>query len=150
MINDIEQHLATIETINNLLREKNQYLEGENIQNKNNLKAEKSSNINRVKDLETKIKNMQTELSEGNRKLTENIKVINRLKHQISKDTDMNSKANTIDVSINEDINIMRSNGNDEHFIDGFVDSKKFVTVEFQNIKQKIANHNMKDQYHSE
>ena len=150
LINDIEQHLATIETINNLLREKNQYLEGENIQNKNNLKVEKSSNISRVKDLETKIKNMQTELSEGNRKLTENIKVINRLKHQINKDTDMNSNANTIDVSINEDINIMRSNGNDEHFIDGFVDSKKFVTVEFQNIKQKIANHNMKDQYHSE
>ena len=50
-------------------------------------------------------------------------------------------------MSINEDINIMRNNGNDERFIDEFVDFKKFVTVEFQNIKQKIANLNMKDQY---
>ena len=52
-----------------------------------------------------------------------------------------------MDVSINEDINIMSNNGNDERFIDEFVDFKKFVTVEFQNIKQKIANLNMKDQY---
>ena len=90
---------------------------------------------------------MQTELSEANRKLAENIKEINRLKHQINKDTDINGKPNTIDVSINEDINIMRNNGNDERFIDEFVDFKKFVTVEFQNINQKIANLNMKDQY---
>ena len=41
----------------------------------------------------------------------------------------------------------MRNNGNDESFIDEFVDFKKFVTVEFQNIKQKIANLNKKDQY---
>ena len=90
---------------------------------------------------------MQTELPEANRKLAENIKEINRLKHQINKDTDINGKPNTIDVSINEDINIMRNNGNDERFIDEFVDFKKFVTVEFQNINQKIANLNMKDQY---
>ena len=90
---------------------------------------------------------MQTELSEANRKLAGNIKEINRLKHQINKDTDINGKPNTIDVSINEDINIMRNNGNDERFIDEFVDFKKFVTVEFQNINQKIANLNMKDQY---
>ena len=50
-------------------------------------------------------------------------------------------------MSINEDINIMRNNGNDERFIDEFVDFKKYVTLEFQNIKQKIANLNMKDQY---
>ena len=90
---------------------------------------------------------MQTELSEANRKLAENIKEINRLKHQINKDTDINGKPNTIDVSINEDINIMRNNGNDECFIDEFVDFKKFVTVGFQNINQKIVNLNMKDQY---
>ena len=41
----------------------------------------------------------------------------------------------------------MRNNGNDEPFTDEFVDFKKIVTVEFQNIKQKIANLNMKDQY---
>ena len=90
---------------------------------------------------------MQKELSEANRRLAENIEEINRLKYQINKDTDINGKPNTIDVSINEDINIMRNNGNDERFIDEFVDFKKFVTVEFQNIKQKIANLNMKDQY---
>ena len=74
---------------------------------------------------------MQTELFEGNRKLAEKIKEINKLKHQITKDTDINGKPNIIDVSINEDINIMRSNGNDERFIDEFVDFKKFVTAEF-------------------
>ena len=87
---------------------------------------------------------MQTELSEAYRKLAENIKEANR---QIKKDTDINGKPNTIDVSIDEDINIMRNNVNDERFIDEFVDFKKFVTVEFQNIKQKIANLNKKDQY---
>ena len=60
---------------------------------------------------------MQTESSKANRKLAENIKEINRLKHQINKDTDINGKPNTIDVSINEDINIMRNNGNDERFL---------------------------------
>ena len=41
----------------------------------------------------------------------------------------------------------MRGNGNDERFIDELVDFKKFFTVEFQNINQKIANLNMKGQY---
>ena len=90
---------------------------------------------------------MQTELSEANRKLAENIEKINKLKHQVNKDTDINDKPNTADVSINDDINIMRKNGNDERFIDEFVDFKKFVTMEFQNINQKIAKRNMKDQY---
>ena len=44
---------------------------------------------------------MQTELSKANRKLAENIKEINTLKHQINKDTGINGKLNTIDVSIN-------------------------------------------------
>ena len=56
MINDIKENLVQIETTNNLLREENQHLRGENIQNKNNLKVEKTSNTNKVKDLETKIK----------------------------------------------------------------------------------------------
>ena len=80
-INDIKERLVEIETINNLLREENQHLRGENIQNKNNLKVEKTNNANNVKDLETKIKEMETELSEANRKSAENIKEINRLKH---------------------------------------------------------------------
>ena len=147
LINDIKEHLVKIETINNLLKEENQHLRGENIQNKNNLKIEKTNNTSRVKDLETKIKKMQTELSEANRKLAENIKEINRLKHQINKDTDIKGKPNAIYVSISENINIKRNNGNDERFIDEFVDFKKFATVEFQKLKQKIANLNVKDQY---
>ena len=147
LINDIKEHLVKIETINNLLREENQHLRGENIQDKNNLKVEKTNNTNRVKDLQTKIKKMQTELSKAYRKLAENIKEVNRLKHQINKDTDINGKPNIIDVSNDENINIMRNNVNDERFIDEFVDFKKFVTVEFQNIKQKIANLKKKDQY---
>ena len=63
------------------------------------------------------MKKIQTELSEANRKLVGNIKEINRLKNQINKDTDINSQPNILDVSINEDINIMRSNGNDEHLL---------------------------------
>ena len=69
LINDIKEHLVEIETMNNLLREENQHLRGENIQNKNNLKVEKTNNTNRVKDLETKIKKMQAELPEANRNL---------------------------------------------------------------------------------
>ena len=67
LINDIKKHLVEIETINNLLREENQHLRGENIQDKNNLKVEKTNNVNNVKELVTKIKKMQTELSEANR-----------------------------------------------------------------------------------
>ena len=65
---------------------------------------------------------MQTELSEAYRKLAENIKEVNRPKHQINKDRDINGKPNTIAVSNDEDINIMRNNVNDEGFIDEFVD----------------------------
>ena len=77
---------------------------------------------------------MQTELAEANRKLVENIKEINKLKHQINKDADINGTSNNIDVSINENINIRRNNSNGKRFIDEFVDFKKFVTLEFQNI----------------
>ena len=55
LINDIKEHLVKVETINNLLREENQHLRGENIQNKNNLKVGKTNNANNVKDLETNI-----------------------------------------------------------------------------------------------
>ena len=50
-------------------------------------------------------------------------------------------------MNLNNNNNIRRNNGNDNGFIDDFVDFKKFVTLEFQNINQKIANLNMKDQY---
>ena len=90
---------------------------------------------------------MRTKLLEANRKSTERIKKINRLKHQINKDTDINGTSSIIDVIVDQDNNIRRSNCNDERFIDDFVDFKKSVALDFQNINQKIANLNMKDQY---
>ena len=60
-----------------MLKKENQHSRGGNSQNKNNLKVEKTNHANNVKDLETKIKKMQTELSEANRKSAENIKEIN-------------------------------------------------------------------------
>ena len=69
LINGIKEHLVKIKTINNILREENQHLRGEN-----NLKVEKTNSTSRVKDLETAIKKIQTELYEANRKLAENIK----------------------------------------------------------------------------
>ena len=69
----------------------------------------------------------------------------NRLKHQTNKVLDISGTPNIIDESINEDISIRRSNSNDKRFIDDFVDFKIFVSLEFQNINQKIANVNMKN-----
>ena len=132
---------------NNLLKEKNQHLKAENIQNKNKSKVEKTKNASNLKDLRTKIKKLQTGLSKANRKSAETIKEINNLKHQINKDTDTNGTRNIIDVSIDGDVHIRKNNGNEERFLDGFVGFKKFVTLEFQNINQNIANLNMKDQY---
>ena len=90
---------------------------------------------------------MQIDLSEASRKSAENIKEINGLKYQKNKDTNINGTPNIIDVSINEDNNIRRTNDNEERFIDYFVDFKKFLTLKFQNVNQKIANLDMKDQY---
>ena len=52
----MKEHLVETEKINNLSREENQHLRGENIQNKTNLKIEKTNNKNHVKVLEKKSK----------------------------------------------------------------------------------------------
>ena len=78
-----------------------------------------------------KSKRSKKNLSEANRKSVEKIKEINRLRHQINKDTDINGTPNIKDVSIDEDINIRRKNGSGKRFIDDFVDFKKFVTLGF-------------------
>ena len=96
LIHNIKEHLVEIKTINNLLRQSINLsaFERRNIQNKNNLKKDNTNrqptqtdkatnNTNNVKYLETKTKKMQTKLFESNRKSVENIKEINRLKHQI-------------------------------------------------------------------
>ena len=54
--NNIKEHLVEIETTNNLLREENQHLRGDIIQNKNSLKVEKTNNTNNVKDQKQQLK----------------------------------------------------------------------------------------------
>lgn len=88
------------------------------------------------KDLETKIKMMQTKLSEVNRKSADLIKEFKKLKQQINNNTDTNGATNIIDVSIDEDMNIKRNSGNEERFIAVFVDFKKFITLESRSINK--------------
>ena len=75
------------------MREENQHLRGENIQNKNILKVEKTINANDDKDFEQKIKK---ELSASNRMSAKNIKEINRLNYEINIDTDINGTQNNL------------------------------------------------------
>ena len=75
------------------MREENQHLRGENIQNKNILKVEKTINANDDKDFESKIKK---ELSASNRMSAKNIKEINRLNYEINIDTDINGTQNNL------------------------------------------------------
>ena len=75
------------------MRQENQHLRGENIQNKNSLKVEKTINANDDKDFEPKIKK---ELSASNRMSAKNIKEINRLNYEINIDTDINGTQNNL------------------------------------------------------
>ena len=75
------------------MREENQHLRGENIQNKNILKVEKTINANDDKDFEPKIKK---ELSASNIMSAKNIKEINRLNYEINIDTDINGTQNNL------------------------------------------------------
>ena len=75
------------------MREENQHLRGENIQNKNILKVENTINANDDKDFEPKIKK---ELSASNRMSAKNIKEINRLNYEINIDTDINGTQNNL------------------------------------------------------
>ena len=88
------------------------------------------------KDLETKIKKIQTKLSEVNRKSADLIKEFKKLKHQINNNTDINGTTNIIDVSIDEDMNIKRNSGNEERFIVVFVYFKKFIALESRSINK--------------
>lgn len=88
------------------------------------------------KDLETKIRKMQTKSSEVNRKSADLIKEFKKLKQQINNNTDINGATNITDVSIDEDMNIKRNSGNEERFIAVFVDFKKFITLESPSINK--------------
>ena len=77
LINVSKEHLFQIRTITH------QHLKRKNIQNKISLKVEETNNTNSVEGLDTKIKQLQTKLSQANRKSAEIINEINSLK-QIS------------------------------------------------------------------
>ena len=55
VINDIKEHLVEIETINNLLREENQHLRGENIQNKKQFKSRKGQQRKQCQKFRNKV-----------------------------------------------------------------------------------------------
>ena len=57
VINDIKEHLVEIETINNLLREENQHLRGENIQNKKQFKSRKEQQRKQCQKFRNKVQN---------------------------------------------------------------------------------------------
>ena len=64
--NDIKEHLVKLETINNLLREENQHLRVKNIQNKNNLKVEKTNNAKQYKRFRNKNKKVANRIIRSN------------------------------------------------------------------------------------
>ena len=117
------------------------------------LKVEKVNNSNTIKDLDTKIKKLQTNLSEANRKTAEKLKELNKLKKQINTDIELTGTPNIVDVSIDENMNVWRNNKTDEylsenmhnnfinnhnHFMDDFIEFKKFITFELQSIRKEI------------
>ena len=106
LINDIKEHLVELETINNLLREENQYLRRENIQNQNNLKVEKTNNAKNVKNLETKIKKLQTEnqlkiLRKPKRHRSCELKILRKPKRHRSCETQLIKTVNDLAKSMN-------------------------------------------------
>ena len=139
LINDIKDHLVEVETINQRLQVENTHLRNENIQVKNNLKVEKNINKNNIKELDTKIKKLQTKLSETNRISAEKTREIKRLKTGMTNETIINGTPSIVNVSIDEDMNVIRNEKNEDHFMDEYTDFKKFVTLEFQKVNQKIA-----------
>ena len=141
LINDIKDHLIDVENINRRLQEENIHLRGENIQVKNNIKVEKKNNANNIKELDTKLKKLQTKLSESNRISAEKTKEIKRLQNEKSKETGMHrGTPNVLNVSIDEEMNIIRNDEKEDPFIDEYIEFKKFVTLEIQKMNQKIAN----------
>ena len=117
------------------------------------LNVEKVNNSNKIKDSDTKIKKLQTNLSEANRKTAEKLKELNKQKKQINTDIELTGTPNIVDVSIDENMNVWRNNKTDEylsenmhnnfinnhnHFMDDFIEFKKFITFELQSIRKEI------------
>ena len=108
------------------------------------LNVEKVNNSNKIKDSDTKIKKLQTNLSEANRKTAEKLKELNKLKKQINTDIELTDTPNIVDVSIDENMNVWRNNKTDEylsenmhnnfinnhnHFMDDLIQFKKFNDI---------------------
>ena len=105
---------------------------------KNSNKVYKGNNTSKINELETEVKNLQKSLTEANRKIFEKTKVIHKLVrqtqlHKVSESGQMTE--HDLDFRTENNLNLNRGLG----IYDDFRDCKRFVTIEFQEITQQIA-----------
>ena len=130
-INELKDNLIKIEDINTLLGEENTII-------KNSNKVNKANNTNKINELETQLKNLQKSLTESNRKTPEKTKEIHKLErqtplHKVSQSRQMTG--DDIDFRAENNSNLNWELG----IYDDFRDFKRFVAMEFQEIKQQMA-----------
>ena len=130
--------MIKIEGINTLLPENNQKLREENTIIKNWNEVNKASSTNKINELETELKNLQKSLTEANRKSAEKNKKIHKLERQTSL-----YKVSESGQMTGDDIDFRAENNSNLNWelgiYDDFQDFKRFVTMEFQEIKQQMA-----------
>ena len=135
---ELKDNLIKIEGINTLLREEKQKLKEENAIIKNSNKVNKENNINKINELETQVKHLQKSLTEANRKNAEKNKEIHKLERQPQLHKVLESRQMAED-----DIDFRAENNSNLNWelgvCDGFRDFKRFVAMEFQEIKQQMA-----------
>ena len=137
-INELKDNLIKIEGINTLLPENNQKLREENTIIKNWNEVNKASSTNKINELETELKNLQKSLTEANRKSAEKNKKIHKLERQTSL-----YKVSESGQMTGDDIDFRAENNSNLNWelgiYDDFQDFKRFVIMEFQEIKQQMA-----------
>ena len=119
------------------LRKEKQKLREENTIVKNSNKVNKANNTNKINELETQMKNLQKSLTGANRKNAKKTKVIHKLErqtplHKVSESGQMTG--DDIDFRAEKNSNLNWELG----VYDDFRDFKRFVTMEFKEIKQQI------------
>ena len=122
-----------MESINTLLRKENQKLKKENTIIKNSNKNDKTNNTHKIDELETQVKKLQKSLTEANRKNAKKPKGI--LKPQMALSESGQMTEDDIDFRAENNSNFNWELG----LYDDFRDFKGFVTMKFQEIKQKMA-----------
>ena len=138
-INEVKDNLIKIEDITTLLREENQKLKEENAIIKNSNKVNKANSTNKINKLETQVKNLEKSLTEVNRKISpKKTKEIHKLERQtrLHEVSDLGQMTeDDIDFRAENNSNLNRGLG----IYDDFRDFNRFVTMEFQEIKQQMA-----------